>query len=174
MAQPVSYRTVYKEASGWKLEIEEQSTHKQYNHAVATPSNPPNPECSASDRYSPEQPKVCGSRCPADWGFWRIYDGEVNRFGISWCLLGFGIYLVISSKFRHTSSACRNTSALLADHIVSKKKKTPTISGPITEVRILAYTQSKKTDQCPNVLHQMSCIVQVHSGLSCRVIISWC
>jgi len=37
----------YKDSSLAKPE--NQSQHEQYNHAVATPSIPPNPECSASD-----------------------------------------------------------------------------------------------------------------------------
>jgi len=45
-----------------QIEPEEQSQHKQYNHTVATPSIPPNLECSASDTscgdiVEPLQPK---------------------------------------------------------------------------------------------------------------------
>ena len=52
MTKPKSYRIGYKEASGFQPEPEEQSEHKQYNHAVATPTIPQNPECRASNTYT--------------------------------------------------------------------------------------------------------------------------
>jgi len=39
VTKPESCRIVYKEASGFQPEPEEQSEHKEYNHAVATPTN---------------------------------------------------------------------------------------------------------------------------------------
>ena len=52
MTKPESCRIVYKEASGFQLEPEEQSEHKQYNHAVATPTILQNPECRALNSSS--------------------------------------------------------------------------------------------------------------------------
>jgi len=40
VTKPESCRIVYKEASGFQPEPEEEREHKQYNHAVATPTTP--------------------------------------------------------------------------------------------------------------------------------------
>ena len=52
MTKPESCRIVYKEASGFQPEPEEEREHKQDNHTVATPTTPQNPECRASNKSS--------------------------------------------------------------------------------------------------------------------------
>ena len=54
MTKPESCRIVYKKASGFQPEPEQESKHKQYDHTVATPIIPQNLECRAFNTTAPQ------------------------------------------------------------------------------------------------------------------------